>query len=157
MWLSRITQEPPTEMKIEPKKWWGEPIPNFSGTPKAFKTYSTTVSKLQAWEPTTSDVFYFSLFFFCSLYKYNEIDYIQMTAPTRQEIHSLYRSYLRIVREWPSDKIRPNRGMKQILAKRVEETFRAPNTETIDIEKAHKELDALESLLDNTFKEKCHL
>lgn len=77
-----------------------------------------------------------------------------MSAPTRQEIHSLYRSYLRIVREWPSDKIRPNRGMKQILAKRVEETFRAPNTETIDIEKAHKELDALESLLDNTFKEK---
>lgn len=52
MWLSRITQEPPTEMKIEPKKWWGEPIPNFSGTPKSFKTYSTTVSKLQAWEPT---------------------------------------------------------------------------------------------------------
>ena len=52
MWLSRITQEPPTEMKIEPKKWWGEPIPNFSGTPKAYKTYSTTVSKLHAWEPT---------------------------------------------------------------------------------------------------------
>ncbi|CAO3641132.1 unnamed protein product [Mucor fragilis] len=77
-----------------------------------------------------------------------------MSAPTRQEIHSLYRSYLRIVREWPSDKIRPNRGMKQILAQRVEETFRAPNTETIDIEKARKELDALECLLDNTFKEK---
>lgn len=52
MWLSRITQEPPTEMNIQPKKWWGEPIPNFSGTPKAFKTYSTTVSKLHAWEPT---------------------------------------------------------------------------------------------------------
>lgn len=79
---------------------------------------------------------------------------IYMSAPTRQEIHSLYRSYLRIVREWPSDKIRPNRGMKQILAQRVEETFRAPNTEAIDIEKARKELDALECLLDNTFKEK---
>ncbi|GAN10282.1 NADH:ubiquinone oxidoreductase 13.4kD subunit [Mucor ambiguus] len=52
MWLSRITQEPPTEMNIQPKKWWGEPIPNFSGTPKAFKTYSTTTSKLHAWEPT---------------------------------------------------------------------------------------------------------
>jgi hypothetical protein len=80
-----------------------------------------------------------------------------MSAPTRQEIYSLYRSYLRIVREWPEDKIRPNRGMKQILTKRVEETFRVPNTETIDIEKAHKELDALESLLDNKFKEKVKL
>ncbi|KAG2205987.1 hypothetical protein INT47_005305 [Mucor saturninus] len=52
MWLSRIVQEPPTEMNIQPQKWWGQPIPNFSGTPKAFKTYSTTVPKLQAWEPT---------------------------------------------------------------------------------------------------------
>ncbi|GAA5799660.1 hypothetical protein HPULCUR_005076 [Helicostylum pulchrum] len=52
MWLSRIVQEPPTEMNIQPKKWWGEPIPNFSGTPKAFQTYSTTAPKLHAWEPT---------------------------------------------------------------------------------------------------------
>lgn len=52
MWLSRIVQEPPTEMNIQPQKWWGEPIPNFSGTRKAFKTYSTTTPKLHAWEPT---------------------------------------------------------------------------------------------------------
>lgn len=51
MWLSRIVQEPPTEMNYQPQKWWGEPIPNFTGTPKAYKTYNTTVSKLQAWEP----------------------------------------------------------------------------------------------------------
>lgn len=78
-----------------------------------------------------------------------------MSKPTRQEIHSLYKSYLRIVREWPEDKVRPNRGMKQILAKRVEEQFRTPKaTESLDLEEARKELDALESLLDNTFKDK---
>jgi hypothetical protein len=77
-----------------------------------------------------------------------------MSTPTRQEIISLYRSYMRIVREWPSDKVRPNRGMKQILEKRVEETFRASNPESINMEKARKELDALESLLDNKFKDK---
>lgn len=78
-----------------------------------------------------------------------------MSKPSRQEIHSLYRSYLRIVREWPEDKVRPNRGMKQILEKRVEETFRTTNpTKELDLEVARKELAALESLLDNTFKEK---
>jgi hypothetical protein len=77
-----------------------------------------------------------------------------MSTPTRQEILSLYRSYMRIVKEWPSDKVRPNRGMKQILEKRVEETFRASNPESINIENARKELDALESLLDNKFKDK---
>ncbi|EIE86327.1 hypothetical protein RO3G_11038 [Rhizopus delemar RA 99-880] len=52
MWLSRIVQEPPTEMNIQPQKWWGEPIPNFSGTVKGYKTYNTTTPKLYAWEPT---------------------------------------------------------------------------------------------------------
>ncbi|KAI9270111.1 NADH ubiquinone oxidoreductase subunit NDUFA12-domain-containing protein [Helicostylum pulchrum] len=110
MWLSRIVQEPPTEMNIQPKKWWGEPIPNFSGTPKAFQTY---------------------------------------------KIRSLYRSYLRIVKEWPEDKIRLNRGMKQILSKRVEETFRTgQEKDTLDLSKQHRELEALEFLLDNKFKDK---
>lgn len=78
-----------------------------------------------------------------------------MSKPSRQEIHSLYRSYLRIVREWPEDKVRPNRGMKQILEKRVEETFRTTDpTKEINLEVARKELAALESLLDNTFKNK---
>lgn len=75
------------------------------------------------------------------------------TKPTQKEIHSLYRSYLRIVREWPVDKIRLHRGMKQKLAKRVEETFRH-GQETIDLEVQRKELEALEALLDNTFKNK---
>ncbi|OBZ84856.1 NADH dehydrogenase [ubiquinone] 1 alpha subcomplex subunit 12 [Choanephora cucurbitarum] len=51
MWLARIVQEPPTEMNLQPQKWWGQPTPNFSGTRKNFKTYSTTTSKLEAWEP----------------------------------------------------------------------------------------------------------
>ncbi|KAI8362765.1 NADH ubiquinone oxidoreductase subunit NDUFA12-domain-containing protein [Blakeslea trispora] len=115
MWLARIVQEPPTEMNIQPQKWWGQPTPNFSGTRKNFKTYSTTASK--------------------------------------QEILALYRSYMRIVRDWPEDKVRPNRGMKQVLEKRVEETFRTAHPD-IHLEKAKKELESLESLLDNTFKEK---
>lgn len=76
-----------------------------------------------------------------------------MSKPSRQEIHSLYRSYIRIVREWPEDKVRHNRGMKQILAKKVEETFRTPNA-VIDLNIARKELQSLEFLLDNTFKDK---
>ncbi|KAG0745045.1 hypothetical protein G6F57_009388 [Rhizopus arrhizus] len=107
MWLSRIVQEPPTEMNIQPQKWWGEPIPNFSGTVKGYKTYNTTTPKL---------------------------------------------SYLRIIKEWPEDKIRPNRGMKQVLAKKVQEQFRSP--QTLDYYKAKEEMKALDYLLDNKFQEK---
>lgn len=78
-----------------------------------------------------------------------------MSKATQQEIRSLYRSYLRIVKEWPEDKIRLNRGMKQILSKRVEETFRTgQEKDTLDLSKQHRELEALEFLLDNKFKDK---
>ncbi|KAI8374118.1 NADH ubiquinone oxidoreductase subunit NDUFA12-domain-containing protein [Radiomyces spectabilis] len=50
-WLARIVQEPPTEMKIEAQKFWGQPTPNFTGTRKAYRTYSTTKPKVSAWEP----------------------------------------------------------------------------------------------------------
>ncbi|CAO3594776.1 unnamed protein product [Absidia cylindrospora] len=50
-WLGKFVQEPPTEQDFVAKKWWGEPTPNFSGTPKAFKTYNTTRPKINAWEP----------------------------------------------------------------------------------------------------------
>ncbi|OBZ84849.1 hypothetical protein A0J61_07101 [Choanephora cucurbitarum] len=76
-----------------------------------------------------------------------------MSTPARQEIIALYRSYMRIVRDWPEDKVRPNRGMKQVLEKRVEETFRTAHPD-IHLEKAKKELESLELLLENTFKEK---
>ncbi|CAO3608011.1 unnamed protein product [Cunninghamella echinulata] len=50
-WLGKFVQEPPTEQNIVPQKWWGEPTPNFSGTPKGYKTYNTTRPKLNAWDP----------------------------------------------------------------------------------------------------------
>ncbi|KAI7857115.1 NADH ubiquinone oxidoreductase subunit NDUFA12-domain-containing protein [Circinella umbellata] len=52
MWIARLVQEPPTEMDIKPQKWWGEPTPNFTGSRKSFRTYSTTKPKVTAWEPT---------------------------------------------------------------------------------------------------------
>jgi hypothetical protein len=42
--------------------------------------------------------------------------------------------------------------MKQILAKRVEETFR--NEQSVDLAVARQELASLQKLLDNEFKEK---
>jgi hypothetical protein len=80
-----------------------------------------------------------------------------MSQPARQEIHALYRNYLRLVHDWPADKVRPNRDMKQILTTRVEETFRKPlqnDAEAFDLAEAKKQLDALERLLDNEFKQK---
>lgn len=83
-----------------------------------------------------------------------------MSQPARQEIHALYRNYLRLVHDWPADKVRPNRDMKQILTTRVEETFRKPlqnETEAFDLVEAKKQLDALERLLDNEFKQKVNV
>ncbi|KAI9281463.1 hypothetical protein BY458DRAFT_486865 [Sporodiniella umbellata] len=75
-----------------------------------------------------------------------------MSTPTRKEIKSLYRSYLRIVKEWPEDKIRPNRGMKQILDKKVKDQFRSQHP--IDFSKAQQEMKVLDYMLDNKFQEK---
>ncbi|KAL0088360.1 hypothetical protein J3Q64DRAFT_1695917 [Phycomyces blakesleeanus] len=80
-----------------------------------------------------------------------------MSQAARNELQTLYRSYLRLVRDWPADKVRPNRDMKQILAKRVEETFRRPlesEQEPFDFADAKRQLKALEMLLDNEFKTK---
>ncbi|KAI8876248.1 hypothetical protein K501DRAFT_135548, partial [Backusella circina FSU 941] len=75
------------------------------------------------------------------------------SSATRQEICTLYRSYLRLVKEWPNDKVRQNRGMKQILAKRIEETFRNEQQQ-VHLATAREELASLQKLLDNEFKEK---
>ncbi|KAI7880928.1 hypothetical protein K492DRAFT_207204 [Lichtheimia hyalospora FSU 10163] len=80
-----------------------------------------------------------------------------MSTPARAEIHALYRNYLRLVRDWPADKVRPRRDMKQMLAQRVEETFRRPlenEHEPFDIKDAQQQLVALEKLLNNDFKNK---
>ncbi|KAI7864423.1 hypothetical protein BDF14DRAFT_1834791 [Spinellus fusiger] len=80
-----------------------------------------------------------------------------MSQAARTEIQTLYRSYLRLVRDWPADKVRPNRDMKQILATRVEETFKQPlenENAPFDIDDAKKQLAALDMLLNNSFMTK---
>ncbi|OBZ91504.1 Ubiquinol-cytochrome-c reductase complex assembly factor 2 [Choanephora cucurbitarum] len=68
------------------------------------------------------------------------------------EIQPLYRSFLKVVQRWPTDKVRPNRDLKQVLITRIEESFK--KQEGLSIEKAERELKSLESLLENEFKEK---
>jgi hypothetical protein len=79
-----------------------------------------------------------------------------MSQAARQEIQTLYRNYLRLVQEWPVDKARPNKDMKQFLTIRVEETFRQPLQDgaTLDIAQVKKQYDALERLVANEFKQK---
>lgn len=76
------------------------------------------------------------------------------SAAARNEIQSLYRSYLRLIADWPADRVRPNRDMKQVLTARVQEMFRQKDNGQVDVEQARKQLDALERLLSNEFKEK---
>ena len=78
-------------------------------------------------------------------------------SATRAEIHTLYRNYLKLVRDWPADKVRPNRDMKQVLTQRVEETFRRPledDSAPFNIKDAQNQLEALEKLLNNEYKTK---
>lgn len=76
------------------------------------------------------------------------------SAAARNEIQSLYRSYLRLIADWPTDRVRPNRDMKQVLTARVQEMFRQKDNGQVDVEQARRQLDALERLLANEFKEK---
>jgi hypothetical protein len=76
------------------------------------------------------------------------------STAARNEIQSLYRSYLRLISEWPVDRVRPNRDMKKVLTARVQEMFRQTDNAQIDIQEARQQLNALERLLSNEFKEK---
>ncbi|KAG2185950.1 hypothetical protein INT43_002388 [Umbelopsis isabellina] len=76
------------------------------------------------------------------------------STAARNEIQSLYRSYLRLISEWPVDRVRPNRDMKKVLTARVQEMFRQTDNAQVDIQEARRQLDALERLLSNEFKEK---
>ncbi|GAB5592543.1 hypothetical protein Unana1_07443 [Umbelopsis nana] len=76
------------------------------------------------------------------------------SAATRNELQSLYRSYLRLIADWPTDRVRPNRDMKKVLTARVQEMFRQKDNAQVDIKEARRQLDALERLLANEFKEK---
>lgn len=79
------------------------------------------------------------------------------SAATRNELQSLYRSYLRLIADWPTDRVRPNRDMKKVLTARVQEMFRQKDNAQVDIEEARRQLDALERLLANEFKEKVNI
>ncbi|KAI8074263.1 uncharacterized protein B0P05DRAFT_547891 [Gilbertella persicaria] len=63
----------------------------------------------------------------------------------------LYRSFLKVLQKWPVDKVRPNRDLKQVLTKRIEETFQ---TEKINMVQVENEFKALEKLVNNEFKTK---
>ncbi|SPO06875.1 related to nadh-ubiquinone oxidoreductase subunit b17.2 [Cephalotrichum gorgonifer] len=58
-WISYIVDKPPTEdavLQLRKREWDPVgPIPNYTGTRGAFKTYNTTVPKLNAWEPTVAE------------------------------------------------------------------------------------------------------
>lgn len=78
-------------------------------------------------------------------------------AAAASEVHALYRKYLRLVRDWPADKVRPHKDMKKTLEKRVEESFRLPlqnANEPFNLTEATKQYNALEQLLNNDFKNK---
>ncbi|CAG8554740.1 23026_t:CDS:2 [Racocetra persica] len=83
-----------------------------------------------------------------------------MSALTRTNILSLYRSFLRVIERWPTDYLRPNRNLKHILHLRVTEGFRQNNAvKDADVLRAlvldaEIELDALRRLAENEFKEK---
>ncbi|KAI9145673.1 NDUFA12-domain-containing protein [Paraphysoderma sedebokerense] len=50
MWLHRTSQEPPTKLDLPQHKWLGKPMENVTGTPRAYKPYSTTPPKIEAWQ-----------------------------------------------------------------------------------------------------------
>ncbi|KAK2765995.1 hypothetical protein FQN54_007510 [Arachnomyces sp. PD_36] len=57
-WISYMVDKPPTADKIMQtgiRKWENtEHVPNMTMTRGAFKTYSTTVPKIHAWEPVAA-------------------------------------------------------------------------------------------------------
>ncbi|CAG8683905.1 18020_t:CDS:2 [Racocetra fulgida] len=83
-----------------------------------------------------------------------------MSALTRTNILSLYRSFLRVIERWPTDYLRPNRNLKHILHLRVTEGFKQniavkdANVLRALVLDAEVELDALRRLAENEFKEK---
>ncbi|RHZ49972.1 hypothetical protein Glove_508g61 [Diversispora epigaea] len=50
-WVHKIIDEPPTVNPPISYKYLQEHTENFTGTPKAYKTYNTTAPKITAWEP----------------------------------------------------------------------------------------------------------
>ncbi|KAG0057613.1 hypothetical protein BGZ83_006986 [Gryganskiella cystojenkinii] len=81
-----------------------------------------------------------------------------MASPSTASVSRLYRSYLRVIADWPADPIRPTRNMKTALRSQVTSTFRAPieSSETLAtrIADAQVQLEALQRITGNEFKKK---
>ncbi|KAG0365274.1 hypothetical protein BC939DRAFT_268298 [Gamsiella multidivaricata] len=81
-------------------------------------------------------------------------------APSARTVVNLYRSYLRVINQWPADPIRPTRNMKTALRSQVTESFRSPitgaNNDTLAsrIADARVQLEALQKITRNEFKQK---
>lgn len=81
-------------------------------------------------------------------------------APSAKTVLSLYRSYLRVINQWPADPIRPTRNLKTALRSQVSESFRSPITGTNTdafasrVHDAQIQLEALQRLTRNEFKQK---
>ncbi|KAF9582424.1 hypothetical protein BGW38_000228 [Lunasporangiospora selenospora] len=72
----------------------------------------------------------------------------------------LYRGYLRVISQWPSDPIRPTRNLKTALRSQVYESFHAPASaganETLAsrIADGERQLEALQKICRSDFKHK---
>ncbi|KAG0295751.1 hypothetical protein BGZ98_001241 [Dissophora globulifera] len=73
-------------------------------------------------------------------------------APSSKAVVGLYRSYLRVISQWPADPIRPTRNMKTALRSQVTDAFRAPvatNELPARIQDAERQLAALQQITHN--------
>ncbi|CAG8533072.1 1785_t:CDS:2 [Paraglomus brasilianum] len=83
-----------------------------------------------------------------------------MSIQSRQEILHLYRHFLRTLKLWPPDDLRPNRSLRNVLYGQIREEFRKNlNVEDPEIsrklmEEAKMEYIALQKLVGNEYKEK---
>ncbi|KAG0039723.1 hypothetical protein BGZ82_007025 [Podila clonocystis] len=83
----------------------------------------------------------------------------QLTAESTRTIVHLYRAYLRVIANWPTDPIRPTRNMKTALRSQVTESFRSLNNQADSsvaqrIADAQVQLQALQKITRNEFKQK---
>ncbi|OZJ06078.1 hypothetical protein BZG36_01113 [Bifiguratus adelaidae] len=52
MWMSKMSQEPPTAIDLNRPKFEIPFTPNLTGTRGAYKPYNTMLPKVDAWEPS---------------------------------------------------------------------------------------------------------
>ncbi|KAK9752046.1 hypothetical protein K7432_018071 [Basidiobolus ranarum] len=81
-----------------------------------------------------------------------------MNPQQRQEVVSLYRTFLRLAAKWPADPIRPTRNFRTSLHTRLVEDFRKPLNASTEAEveatlqETRSQLEALKKVLGNDYK-----